>query len=1138
MIFRCLKLLLNFVVFNIFHYILIINSTIINVNNEDDLINGFNNNLEDILTINIKNTNLKITNDSIIDNINKTTLKKIIINGVSKEDSILILDNSINKLIFNNENIKEIHINKLTIYGFLDFVKYQEVILENVVLYGRLNFNNYKESNKLIDISNFQYYDKLNIKTNNCIDLYGNVIINNSYFYGNPSCSDSLLSFKGENINNLQINNSYFDGAYSNNCVSISNSSKSHISSSLFEKGGSFKNGGGAIRVIKSNFYIEDCKFNDNFSIYDGGIFYVLDSYSFIAQNIEAYNSTALEKGSLIYMNSSENIKTTGYIINAVQTNSGNINKKIKGGSLIASVEGYSSLYIENFYGNELNAGNGVGAFNLNYHSSIELKNIELNGVSGSSSGGLLLTSKNEEKDSFFKVYNGTFTDFNQFSKETSSSLIMTSNNINIILENFIYTKGGNTIEIKNSIIENCYSEYGSDFIICESFNDIDKCELTINNTTFRFIEGLKAFIKINNGDVIINDSMFSDLYSCYFSSYCIPNVSYKEITFDIGVNANMNINNSILSILFAARSTSLITINNSDISNHFVTESIIYIDKNLYFDGHYIINNCNFNENISYYGCILNIQNLDSSGSSVEFNNSTFSKNYSMYNGGVIYSKVKSLYLYISFNNCIFDDNSCHYQGFISYSLSKSDEPFFSNIDELRKIENAFATPPVNLRFISNSLNSVSLLSGESLQNDIKFNLIDDYNNYYYSPIDVVFLSIETNDPFNTALIGQNLSYCTNNICHIPPVKIVGNPGFYNLIIRIHGSEEINKFDEVLFNFDLIINPCNDSRYINNDIENIGFKSCYLPECIPNCNSGVCVNKNVCDCSKTSFKGPENLVLKSVKMCILEYLLHHLSFTLVFGPIVLKTYRIYRIIHENVKQNKIYLILYFLIAFHIFMLILWVSLKKIKIDLAYTNNLKEYKKCIYPNSKIISVLFNLILIFIGWILTYATRNAYKNYKERMNVPIYTYIVIMGLIYFLGLEKEINVFMLNIFKSIGAIIEIVITVYYIFITKFYTMYINHINEKGNTSKSSFCPGYRYCANCEPERVEHVQSFNIFKRELIPSIWVIPASIQIEVKNLRGTQRKSVIENSQQYYACQSANNEHSVRPFSKDIICL
>ena len=60
-----------------------------------------------------------------------------------------------------------------------------------------------------------------------------------------------------------------------------------------------------------------------------------------------------------------------------------------------------------------------------------------MNGVSGSSSGGLLLTSKNEEKDSFFKVYNGTFTDFNQYSKETSSSLIMTSNNINIILEKY-----------------------------------------------------------------------------------------------------------------------------------------------------------------------------------------------------------------------------------------------------------------------------------------------------------------------------------------------------------------------------------------------------------------------------------------------------------------------------------------------------------------------------------------------------------------------------------------------------------------------------------------------------------------------------------------------------------------------------
>ncbi|KAG4094049.1 hypothetical protein H8356DRAFT_1401741 [Neocallimastix lanati (nom. inval.)] len=539
-------------------------------------------------------------------------------------------------------------------------------------------------------------------------------------------------------------------------------------------------------------------------------------------------------------MYSSENIKAKGYIINAVQINSGNINKKIYGGSLIASVEGYSSLYIENFYGNELNAGNGVGAFNLDYHSSIELKNIELNGVSGSSSGGLLLTSKNEEKDSFFKVYNGTFTDFYQYSKEiSSSSFIMTSNNINIILENFIYTKGGNTIEIKNSIIENYYSLYPTNFITCESFNDRDK-----------------SFIKINNGNAIINDSMFSDFYTCYFSSYCILELktSFKELIFDIGLNANININNSILTFIytdsiFKARSTSLITINNSDISNHFVSESIIYINKNLYFDGHYIINNCNFTENFGYYGTILNIQSIDSSGSSVEFNNSKFSRNYSLFNGGVLYSKVKSAYLYISFNDCIFDDNSCHYQGKISYSLSKLDEPFFSNINELRQIENAFATPPVNLRFISNSLNSISLLSGESLQNDINFYLIDDYNNLYitltknidyYSPIDVVFLSIETNDPSNTALIGQKLSYCTNNICHIPPIKM-----------------EINKFDEVLFNFDLIINPCNDSKYINNDIENIGFKSCYLPECIPNCNSGVCVNKNVCDCSKTSFKGP-----------------------------------------------------------------------------------------------------------------------------------------------------------------------------------------------------------------------------------------------------------------------------------------
>jgi len=38
------------------------------------------------------------------------------------------------------------------------------------------------------------------------------------------------------------------------------------------------------------------------------------------------------------------------------------------------SVEGFSNLYVQNFYGEDLNAGNGVGAFTLNQGSTIEIK--------------------------------------------------------------------------------------------------------------------------------------------------------------------------------------------------------------------------------------------------------------------------------------------------------------------------------------------------------------------------------------------------------------------------------------------------------------------------------------------------------------------------------------------------------------------------------------------------------------------------------------------------------------------------------------------------------------------------------------------------------------------------------------------
>lgn len=99
------------------------------------------------------------------------------------------------------------------------------------------------EKRNLIEMNNFKYFALIDLKYN-CINLYGNVKINNSYFYGNPLCKNSLIYYNGKNINNIDIINSYFDGVYSNNCLTIIDSIKSNIYSSIFERGGGYINGG------------------------------------------------------------------------------------------------------------------------------------------------------------------------------------------------------------------------------------------------------------------------------------------------------------------------------------------------------------------------------------------------------------------------------------------------------------------------------------------------------------------------------------------------------------------------------------------------------------------------------------------------------------------------------------------------------------------------------------------------------------------------------------------------------------------------------------------------------------------------------------------------------------------------------
>ncbi|OUM65459.1 hypothetical protein PIROE2DRAFT_7576 [Piromyces sp. E2] len=231
---------------------------------------------------------------------------------------------------------------------------------------------------KYIQFRNFEYHAavKEGSTKNNCIELYGEVEIIGSEFYSSPSsCIDGIINYHGNNVNSIVISTSYFDGAYYDNCLSIQGSEFTSIEFSIFERGASYENhdGGGAIRIKKSNVNISDCQFKDNFSLKKGGALSIYDT-SFSANNINFVNSTALEKGSLIYMHSSE--FHSAYISNINCKDSGNINnindKDLRG--LIASVEGYSTLIIDNLYGENLYGGSKSGAFTLNQQSVIEVR--------------------------------------------------------------------------------------------------------------------------------------------------------------------------------------------------------------------------------------------------------------------------------------------------------------------------------------------------------------------------------------------------------------------------------------------------------------------------------------------------------------------------------------------------------------------------------------------------------------------------------------------------------------------------------------------------------------------------------------------------------------------------------------------
>ncbi|ORX44835.1 hypothetical protein BCR36DRAFT_300750 [Piromyces finnis] len=371
------------VILNNFYLLIFLNISLIlisqkvkatSIKNEYDLNNIIKKKDQSNLILNI-DSNINISSNISIMN----SFQKISFIGNDKDSSVLKFTNKNYKIYF-SENVKEIEIINITLYGNLQFNNNIIINLNSTSINGNI-YSNSNKKDGYINISNVTYR-ATSVSTDYCVDLSGNIEIDNSLFFGSTLCGLRLFNFNGLNKYYLKIKDTYFNGEYKCSCLSINRANDVNIYSSSFENGynSELNYGGGGIYIIDSKIFIQYCTFKNIFSEKNGGVLHIDNALSFTADHIDVYNSTSVNCGSMAYITTEYENNSELVFKNFRQFDTG-IEKEILDGGTIMILKKNAKVSIDNYYAENIISNHCANAFTLEDHSKILVKNIYISNI-------------------------------------------------------------------------------------------------------------------------------------------------------------------------------------------------------------------------------------------------------------------------------------------------------------------------------------------------------------------------------------------------------------------------------------------------------------------------------------------------------------------------------------------------------------------------------------------------------------------------------------------------------------------------------------------------------------------------------------------------------------------------------------